>query len=302
MLPPLLVKSNPLITKADPSIRERSADSRGIAAGVDVGATLAKLAVRGGDGQLGFRLLPSHGIERAAREVEHLRPARLGMTGGGASELARRIGTEAKVVNEFEAWRIGARVLLARQGETPATRDLLVSLGTGTSVLLVESHRITRVGGTALGGGTLLGLGAALARTTDFEQLAALADTGDRRNVDLLVSDIYRDGERPLPGHLNASSFAKLGRPPYSQGADRRDLAHALMGLVGENVALICAGLAAQTRAERIVFGGSTLRDNPALLQILGNLVAALGREPVFLVDGEFAGAVGALELVEGRA
>ena len=69
------------------------------------------------------------------------------------------------------------------------------------------------------------------------------------------------------------------------------------MGLVGENVALICCGLAAATKVERIVFGGSTLRENDALVEILGGACRALGRDPLFLPGGEFAGAIGALEL-----
>ena len=38
-------------------------------------------------------------------------------------------------------------------------------------MLLVEPERATRVGGTALGGGTLLGLGSALVGTADFDEL-----------------------------------------------------------------------------------------------------------------------------------
>jgi type II pantothenate kinase len=266
----------------------------------DVGATLAKLVVRRADGHLGFRLVPSHAIEQAAREVEQLLPDRLGLTGGGAPELARLLGLDTDPVSEFDAWRVGSRALLARQGEPPGERDLLVSLGTGTSVLLVEPERATRVGGTALGGGTLLGLGSALVGTADFDELVTLAAGGDRRNVDLLVSDIYRSGSLPLPGDLNASSFAKLAHAGSDAPADRGDLAHALMGLVGENIALICAGLAALTQARRLVFGGTTLRNNTALREILESLIAMLGHEVIFLVDGEFAGALGALELCEG--
>jgi hypothetical protein len=48
------------------------------------------------------------------------------------------------------------------------------------------------------------------------------------------------------------------------------------------------------------VFGGSTLRANPTLQQILGQITAAVGREPVFLREGEFAGALGSLLLAAG--
>jgi type II pantothenate kinase len=267
---------------------------------MDVGATLAKLAARSADGDSRFLLLPSHGIERAAREVESLAPKQLGLTGAGAPALARLLGLDTTPLAEFDAWRIGAQVLLARQGAKPAQRDLLVSLGTGTSILLVEPARAKRVGGTALGGGTLLGLGAALLGSADYDALIRLAAGGDRRRVDLLVSDIDKDGVLPLPGEITASALAKLARKDARHEADPRDLAHALVGLVGENVGLLCNALALLTQAKRIVYGGSTLRDNRGLQGILAAVGAAADREVLFLADGEFVGAVGALELATG--
>jgi pantothenate kinase len=74
------------------------------------------------------------------------------------------------------------------------------------------------------------------------------------------------------------------------------------MGLVGENVALICCGLAATAQADRIVFGGTTLRGNPALVQILGDTCAMLGWRAVFPSGGEYAGALGALEMSAAAA
>jgi type II pantothenate kinase len=74
------------------------------------------------------------------------------------------------------------------------------------------------------------------------------------------------------------------------------------MGLIGENVALICSSLAASSQVRQIVFGGSTLRGNHLLRTIIEALSSALGRQAVLLPDGEFAGALGALELARIRA
>jgi type II pantothenate kinase len=165
-------------------------------------------------------------------------------------------------------------------------------------VLLADGLSTSRLGGTALGGGTVIGLGSALLGSRRFEEIAELAGRGDRRRVDLLVSDIYRSGEIPLASDLTAANFGRLGREGEEETPTREDLAHAIMGLVGENVALVCAGLAAAAQAPRIVFGGSTLRTNPALRAILEQITAAMGREPVFLREGEFAGALGSLLIV----
>jgi type II pantothenate kinase len=264
---------------------------------VDVGGTLAKFAIARGEGRVDHRLVPTNGIERLALEVERLEPERVGLTGGGANLLSRSLQLDTTAVGEFDAWGAGSNTLLAGQGHATGGRHLLVSLGTGTSAMLVDGDRVTRVGGTALGGGTFTGLGAALTGISDFEGLIALARQGDRRRVDLLVSDIYRGGDLPLPGDLTAASFAKLADPARLAPAAPADLAHALLGLVGENVGLICGALALSVGVKRIVFGGTTLRANPVLAEILRSLCTKFGCEAVFLRDGEFAGALGALEI-----
>jgi len=266
-------------------------------AGVDVGATLAKIAWRTPEGALEFRLEAASALDAVAALVAARDAAHVGVTGGGATELARRLGGRATPVNEFAAWGAGAKALLERAGGAPSDRYLLVSVGTGTSVMLVDGMAVQRVGGTALGGGTVVGLGALLLGTTRFEELTELAEKGDRRRVDLLVSDIYRPGEIPLAGDLTAASFGKLA---HGAGAPARaDLAHAIMGLVGENVALVCSGIGAALQVRTAVFGGSTLRRNAPLAGILGQIAGFTGTRATFLGDGEFAGALGALLLAE---
>jgi type II pantothenate kinase len=280
-------------------LTERDANGSTVAAGVDWGATLAKIAVCRPGAAPELRLVPSDDPEALRRALAELGgAARVGVTGGGGERLACDL-PGAVAVNEFAAWGAGAAAMLAEErGEDPAQRYLLVSLGTGTSVLLVDGLSVSRVGGTALGGGTLVGLAAGLLGTGEFERIVALARHGSRREVDLLVSDIYRAGGIPLAGDLTAANFGKLApRLRAGEPVASEDLAHALMGLLGENVALVCSGLAAAAQVRRVVFGGSTLRDNDALVEILGGIIRALGREPVFLRHGEFAGALGALLL-----
>jgi type II pantothenate kinase len=267
--------------------------------GADVGASLAKIAFREADGSLRFALSPSTAIEHVAREVESVAPQHVALTGGGASRLAALLGLDTPPVSEFDAWGCGARELLRRQGlaEQAGQPFLLVSIGTGTSAMRVEGRTVHRVGGSSLGGGTILGLGAALTGAPDFEALCALAASGDRGNVDLRIGDIYRDGDIPLPAQATAACFGKLARAEARERASPADLALSIMGLVGENVALIVNGLAAHAHVDQVVFGGAALRGNPSLGAILRLFVAAFGRRAVLLRDGEFAGAVGALEL-----
>jgi len=256
-------------------------------AGIDAGASLWKL-VRVGE-ELETVILPVGAVEKVRRRIADWAPDRIGLTGGGTARLVAVLeGRDLRPVSEFEAWARGAPVLAGRAGWTLPPRYLLVSLGTGTSALAVEDGIARRVGGTALGGGTLLGLARLLCRVDSFAEIVALAARGDRGRVDLRVGDVYPEGDIPLPPELTASNFAKLA------SREPADLAHALLGLVGENVGIPCAAMAAALGIDTLVFGGGVLEDNPQLEEILRRTVELSGREARFLPHGAFCGAVGA--------
>jgi type II pantothenate kinase len=277
-------------------------------AGVDLGATLVKAVAVPVD-----RPLPSFETFVAPAGDERLLDAFLlrhtlrlvAATGGGATSLADRLmpARPVLVVDEFASWGAGEPILTGRAGLALAYPHLLVSLGTGTSILRMdEDGTVARVGGTALGGGTLRGLGRLLLGTDDHDRLVALAATGDRRHVDLLVGDLYRPGGIALVPDLTAANFGKAIEPR----AD--DVAHALLGLVGENVALLAGQIAvalassadggATRRRPDVLYAGSTLRNNPLLVEILGGVTALVGAQASFLPLGEFTGALGALARV----
>jgi type II pantothenate kinase len=260
--------------------------------GVDLGATLCKL-VLATEGGLRTQTLPARDLEAIVTHIRQWEPQRIAATGGGSARLeAEMADVPVKSVPEFSAWARGAPILAEHEGAKLPDRYLLVSLGTGTSVLSIGTDGAERVGGSALGGGTLLGLGKLLLDIKSFSELAALAERGDRSGVDLLVGDIYSGpGSSPLPRDLNAAHFAKLDstRP--------EDIAHALMGLIGENIGLICGELTRAHAATLIVYCGSTFAENSALEAILEQVSGYYGCQAHFLERGAFCGAVGAAAL-----
>ncbi|HEV2855766.1 MAG TPA: hypothetical protein VHC97_23465 [Thermoanaerobaculia bacterium] len=212
--------------------------------GIDAGASLWKV-VRIGE-SLEMESLPAGAVEEVRRRMDGWSPERVHVTGGGAARIAaiaaRLDRAQVRHVSEFEAWARGAPVLAGRAGWTLPERYLLVSLGTGTSVLEIdcgdEGVTVQRIGGSALGGGTLMGLARLLCSAESFAEAAELASRGERGRVDLLVGDVYPEGDIALDPRLTASNFAKLAsRKPA-------DLAHALMGLLGENIGIACAAMA----------------------------------------------------------
>lgn len=276
-----------------------------LAIGIDAGSTLVKLCVRDRTGALSFGTWTSPSSDRVLELLARLAPEKIGITGSGGAALLEGIaatpelgGPDRQVANpvEFEAWGRGAGAMLERLGLASEAPYLLVSIGTGTSALRVSPEGVERVGGTALGGGTTLGLGLALTNCQTHDELMALAARGDRRRVDLLISDVYPELDIPLMADATASSFGKLMREP---GATPRaeDLADALLALVAENVALLSIAQARAADVSRIVYGGSTLSRNPRLTRTLRQLGPMMGLESIVLPHSGHAGALGSMLL-----
>jgi len=198
------------------------------------------------------------------------------------------------------------------------TRDeffpfLLCNVGTGVSILHVESERsYTRVSGTAIGGGTFMGLTRLLTQARRFEEALDVAGSGDARRVDMLVSDIYgtdtgRSGLN-LPGDLTASFFAKNIESaddvdPRAQVQDD-DICKALVVMIAQNVAQIAHLNARIHGAKRVFFTGNFLRNNDLALRTIvytmqrwSQLDRQRGEEPteaIFFRHEGYFGAIGA--------
>jgi type II pantothenate kinase len=270
-------------------------------AGLDIGATLAKAVVVAAGAPIDVPetvetfVCPSADLSALSAFLGRHPNASLTATGAGAVRLQNVLGDARPiaVTEEFEAWGEGERVLLRRADFVPTAPHLLVSLGTGTSILRVgQEGRVARAGGTGLGGGTLRGFGQLLLGQADHDALSTLAAQGDRRRIDLLVRDLYQSGEIALQGDLTASNLGHIS------SRDSRDIAHAITGIVGENVALLAAALSKQEATPGpldVVYAGSTLLRNVALKDILAFATSVGGARARFLPHGEFVGAVGAL-------
>lgn len=92
---------------------------------------------------------------------------------------------------------------------------LLVNIGSGVSMIKVSGPRqYQRVGGTHLGGGTFWGIMSLLTGARTFDDMLAMADSGDNSGVDMLVGDIYgMDYNRiGLKSTAIASTFGKVFR------------------------------------------------------------------------------------------
>ena len=104
------------------------------------------------------------------------------LTGVRASYVEGEILNKPTVkIDEFTA--IGKGVLNAVKKE----KALIISMGTGTAYVRVEGGKIEHIGGTGLGGGTLLNLCNKLTGTKNFEEIVDLAKDGNVENINYLL-------------------------------------------------------------------------------------------------------------------
>lgn len=194
---------------------------------------------------------------------------------------------------EFEATLKGVRYLLEKEGHK-IEQSIITNIGTGTSIHYMDGNSHVRVGGTGVGGGTLIGLSTIMTGITDFDEIKENAFLGDREGIDLLVKDIYQGMDTPIDGNLTASNFGKVGITKKSNFA-KNDVLATTQGLVGEVITTLSIQLAEQHKAEYIVYIGSTLTNNEHLKKVIESYTIRKKHRPVFLQDCGFSGAVGAL-------
>lgn len=147
---------------------------------------------------------------------------RVMLTGVGAAYINDDIyGLSTHHVEEFVADGLGAAF------ESRLDRMIVVSMGTGTSLVSYDNGDIHHIGGIGIGGGTLNGLSRLLLQTDDIKQITEMAMEGDISHINLSIGDI---SVRPLPGlpmDATASLFAN------AQGnARREDIAKGLICMV----------------------------------------------------------------------
>ena len=130
---------------------------------------------------------------------------RIFITGVGSSYLNGDIyGIPTVRVEEFSA--IGKGGLFLSEKE----RAIVVSMGTGTAFVQASSEGYRHIGGSGVGGGTLVGLGCRLTSADGFDSICRLADQGSLKNVDLTIGAISKQNISTLNSEITAANFANL--------------------------------------------------------------------------------------------
>ncbi|CAN0237448.1 unnamed protein product, partial [Ectocarpus fasciculatus] len=177
---------------------------------------------------------------------------------------------------------------------------LIVNIGSGVSILKVSStDKYERVSGSSLGGGTYWGLCRLFTRCASFAEAMDLAESGDSKQIDMLVRDIYGGSysNMNLDGDMVASSFGKLVMMENPRdGLREEDLALALLMMITNNIGQVAYLNAKLHGCKSIFFVGSFLRHNAVSCRRLAfaiNFWSKATMDALFLEHDGYFGSIG---------
>ena len=183
---------------------------------------------------------------------------RIMMTGVGSSFITSSIySLPCKTVSEFSCVGLGGLYI------SGLDEAIVVSMGTGTALIHAkrtpEKTEIEYLGGTGVGGGTLVGLSKKILGMDNIEHIEQLCEGGDLNKIDLRIKEITNKDLFPgVNEELTASNFGNL-----SDIATKSDIALGIANLVAETILMISIFAARRYNIKNIVLTGNLTTIKP---------------------------------------
>ena len=211
------------------------------------------------------------------------------MTGVGSSFINEPIySLNCSPVPEFSCIGLGGLYL---SGLDDA---IVVSMGTGTA--LIHAKRTNGktsteyLGGTGIGGGTILGLSRKMLGVDTIEHIEQLCADGDLSKIDLHVKDLTKTNiyKSSMNENLTASNFGNL-----SDLANKNDISLGIVNMVAETIAMMAIFAARNFSIKNIVLTGNLTGIEP-IRKIFDNLKAVFDVNFIIPENAQFGTVIGA--------
>jgi len=183
---------------------------------------------------------------------------RVMVTGVGATHMQQPIySLDCHTVPEFSAAALGGLYL------SGLDEAIIVSMGTGTALIHAKKEqgktKINYLGGTGVGGGTLLGLTKKMTGIDTIEHIEEICRDGNIENINLRVGDISKNAKfTGVNENLTASNFGKV-----SDMATNSDIALGVANMVAETIAMMAIFTARGHNLDNVVLIGNLTNIKP---------------------------------------
>ena len=207
----------------------------------------------------------------------------IALTGVGATFIDEPIyDLKTRKVNEFLAIGHGALRLSGLE------EAIIVSMGTGTAFVRAGRNSITHIGGSGVGGGTIIGLASQMLGKSDIDAILLLAESGRLDNVDLSVREIIGRDIPSLPPDLTAANFGRI-----KSTASESDIALGIINMVFQTAGMLAVFVARNDTIRDIVLTG-TLTMIPQAQTVLSPFMDQFDLRFIIPPKAVFATAIGA--------
>jgi type II pantothenate kinase len=208
---------------------------------------------------------------------------RILITGAGASKLNNDLfGIPTAKVDEITAIGIGGMFISGKDN------IVIANIGTGTVIIDATREQISHMGGSGIGGGTILGLAKKLIATSDFNGIVKQAEQGELNRVDLLMEDIMDMNLSFLKKSATASNFGKM-----LDSARNEDMALGILNMVYQVIGMLAVFAARIKNYDRVIVTGNG-SDNSIGKQVLSEISAMYKIVFEYPADAAYTTAIGA--------
>ena len=218
------------------------------------------------------------------------------ITGAGAHSISSPIySLDCTPVSEFDCIGLGG---LYVSGHDEA---IVVSMGTGTALIYAKRDEkgisTKYLGGTGVGGGTLIGLSRKILGVDTIEHIEQLCEGGNLDNIDLRIKDISANRTyKGVDESLTASNFGKL-----SDIANKHDIALGIANMVSETIAMLSIFAARNYGLKNVILTGNLTAIKP-IREAFEGLQKSFDVNFVIPDNAQFGTVIGAALFDEYRA
>ena len=217
----------------------------------------------------------------------------IGVTGGKSSDLIDDCdGIEIVKINEIDAIGLGAKKIYGIDNDS----TLVVSAGTGTACVHVQGNNFNHLGGIAVGGGMLEGLGSLLFNNTHGFEINEFAQKGSRAKLDLLIGDVVNKIGNLSP-EITAVNF---GQARNSSADTIENTSAALCNMIGEVIGTVAYLNAFLIGSDKACFIGRTSYLTEIISGINQRLELA-GIQGKYNDNREYGNVIGVLENIKNH-
>lgn len=263
--------------------------------GIDAGSSNVKIVAVDAKGKITNKIfLQKMTIKQAFEKflektkIDEKEISKIVITGIGQAEINENIhGIETEKVDEFEAIGIGATTLAG------LNEALIISIGTGTAFVRAVDGKYTHIGGTGIGGGTLINLCKKFAGINSFSEIEEKIKNADIEKIDLRLKDLKQEAINDLlPAEITVANFGKL-----EEDATENDIILGVVNLIAETIGMMGIFATQNLQNKNIIVIGS-ITELTHIKKVFDMLSKLQNVNYIIPIDAEWTVALGAVKAI----